>query len=176
MKEFEQWRMQRNEMTNADGKLCPLNLLKCPEISKLNYWLSQFVVEARRENRDPYPARTLSILLVGQNRHCQECDAACRNFTNRKVPHFKQLNRAIQVRSRELCESGVGAVVKHATIITEQDEHALRESKVISDYNFPQTLIVKVNPPPCPTEVMACLMELNLKICCSSWYALFIVD
>ena len=163
-------------MTNANGKLCSSNLLECPKLSELNYWLLQFVVEARRKNRDPYPARTLSNLHAGLNRQCQERDTMCPNFMNRKDPRFEELNRAIQVRSRELHKSGVGAVGKHAAVITEQEEHAFWESKVIGNYNPPHNLIVNVNPPPCPTEVMACLMELNLKICCSFWYALFIVD
>ena len=135
VKVIDQWQMQRKELTNPDGKLYPSNLLDNPKLSELNYWLSRFVVEARRENGDPYPARTLSNLLAGLYRHCQECDAACPKFMNRKDPHFKELNGAIQVRSRELCVSGVGAVVKHAAVIREQEEHALWESKVIGDPN-----------------------------------------
>ena len=135
VKVFEQWRLQRNEMTNDDGKLCPSNLLECPKLTELNYWLSRFVVEARRENGDAYPARTLSNLLAGLYRHCREYDAACPNFMNRKDPVFKELNGAIEVRSRELREAGVGAMVKHAAVISEQEEHALWESKVIGDHN-----------------------------------------
>ena len=143
VKVFEQCRMQRNEMTNADGKLCPSNLLECPELSELNYWLSRFAVEARQENRNAYPARTLSNLLAGLNRHCQECDTVCPNFMNRKDPRFKELNGAIQVRSRELRESGVGAVVKHAAVITEQEEHMLWESKAVV-FGMHSSLLINV--------------------------------
>ena len=52
-----------------------------------------------------------------------------------KDPRFKELNGAIQVRSRQLCESGVGAGVKHTALVREQEEHALWESKVIGDHN-----------------------------------------
>ena len=122
-------------MTNADGNLCPSNLLECPKLSELNYWLSRFVVEAHRENEDSYPARTLTNLLAGLYHRCQECDAACLNFMNCKDPLFKELNVAIQVRSIELHESGVGAVVNHAAVIAEQEEHELWESKVIGNHN-----------------------------------------
>ena len=74
-------------MANANGKLCPSNLLECPKLSELNYWLSQFVVEACQENGDPYPARTLSNLLAGLYHHCQECDAVCPSLMNRKDSH-----------------------------------------------------------------------------------------
>ena len=50
-------------MTNDNGKLCPSNVLDCPKVCELNYWCSQFVVEARQEDGNLYPARTLSNLL-----------------------------------------------------------------------------------------------------------------
>ena len=56
MKLLAQWRVQRNETTNDNSKLCPLNILECPKLCDLNYWLLRFVVEARREHGDPYPA------------------------------------------------------------------------------------------------------------------------
>ena len=46
VKMFEQWRVQTNEATNDDSKLCPSNILKCPKVCDLNYWLSRFVIEA----------------------------------------------------------------------------------------------------------------------------------
>ena len=55
VKVFEQWRVQRNEATNDNGKLCPSNILECPKVRDLNYWLSRFVIEARSENGDPTP-------------------------------------------------------------------------------------------------------------------------
>ena len=67
-------------MTNDDAKLCPSNILECPKLCYLNYWFSRFVVEARREHGDPYPATTLSNLLLRLYRHCREYDAACLNF------------------------------------------------------------------------------------------------
>ena len=72
--------MQRNKTTNDDGKLCPSNILEYPKLCDLNYWISCFVVEARREHGDPYPATTLSNLLSRLHRHCREYDAACPNF------------------------------------------------------------------------------------------------
>ena len=127
VKVFEQWRAQRNATTNNNGKLYPSNVLDCPKACELNYWLSQFVVEARREDGNPYPARTLSNLLAGLYRHCRESDATCPNFMNHKDPVFKELSGAIQVWSRELYEAGVGAVVKHTSVISTEEENALWE-------------------------------------------------
>ena len=40
----------------------------------------------------------------------------------RKDPQFRELTGAIQVKFRELREQGVGAVVKHASVVTPAEE------------------------------------------------------
>ena len=46
--------MERNRATSDDGEMCRSNLLQCPVQVSLNYWLSRFVVGARREDGQPY--------------------------------------------------------------------------------------------------------------------------
>lgn len=50
---------------------------------------------------------------------------------SRKDPAFCDLTGTLQVRYRELRMDGVGAVVKHASIVTPEEEDMLWESKVI---------------------------------------------
>ena len=80
VKVLEQWRVQRNKTTNDNDKLCPSNILECPKLCDLNYCLSRFVVEARREHGHPYLATMISNLLSGLYCHCREYDATCPNF------------------------------------------------------------------------------------------------
>ena len=54
---------------------------------------------------------------------------------NRKDPTFKELNGALQVRYRELREGGVGAVVKHAAVVSPDEEQTLWDSKVVGDHD-----------------------------------------
>lgn len=131
---FEEWRVERNKATSDDGKKCPSNLLECPLQTLLNYWLSRFVVEVRREDGQQYPPTTISNLLAGLYRECRKYDRNCPNFMNRKDPMFKELSGALQVRYRELREAGVGAVVKHAAVVSSEEEDALWVSKVIGDH------------------------------------------
>ena len=49
---------------------------------------------------------------------------------NRKDPSFRDLTGAVQVHYQELRTAGVGAVVKHAPVITAEKESLLWESKV----------------------------------------------
>ena len=97
--------------------MCRSNLLQCPVQVSLNYWLSRFVVEARREDGQPYPPTSISNLLAGLYRECRKYDPNCPNFMNRKDPTFKELNGALQVRYRELREGGVGAqhIIRYRT-------------------------------------------------------------
>ena len=132
---FEEWRAERNRVASGDDRLCPANLFECPAASDLNYWLSRFIVEVRRTDGKPHPASSISNLLAGLYRHCREYNADCPNFMNRKDPAFRDLNGTFQVRYRELRESGVGAVVKHAAVVTPEEEDALWALKVLGDHD-----------------------------------------
>ncbi len=131
---FEEWRAQRNKATSDSGEQCPASLQR-PIGALLNYWLSRFVTEARREDGQPYPPSTISGLLAGLYRNCKQYDRNCLNFMNRKDSQFREITGALQVRYRELRESGVGAVVKHAAVVTPDEENALWESNVIGDHD-----------------------------------------
>ena len=49
---FQSWREQRNKHVTEQ---CPEKLLEEPTVELLNYWLSHFVTEVRREDIKPYP-------------------------------------------------------------------------------------------------------------------------
>ena len=44
---------------------------------------------------------------------------------DKKDPHFCDLTGTIQVRYRELRIKGVGAIVKHAAVVTSEEENLL---------------------------------------------------
>ena len=128
---FQSWREQRNK---SISELCPEKLLEEPTVENLNYWLSRFVIEVRREDGKPYPPASINNILAGLYRYSRSClptGVECPNFMNRKDACFRDLTGAVQVRYRELRTAGVGAVVKHAPVITPEEENMLWESRVI---------------------------------------------
>ena len=127
---FHHWRDARNA---AAEEKCPDDLFSDCNVQKLNYWLSRLVVEVRREDGKPYPASSISNVLAGLYRHAKTVVPNCPNFMNRKDTSFRELTGAIQVRFRELREQGVGAVAKHAAIVSESEEDALWKSGVGTD-------------------------------------------
>ncbi len=132
---FEEWRTNRNLATKDSAEQCPTNLLEQPTSESLNHWLARFVTETRREDGKPYPPSSINGLLAGLYRKCREYDRNCPNFMDRKDTKFRELTGALQVRFRQLRESGVGAITKHAEVITPVEEDALWEMEIIGDHN-----------------------------------------
>lgn len=128
LKVFDDWRHARNATSEEQ---CPENLLIEPEVDKLNYWLSRFVVETRREDGQPYPPSSISNILAGLYRHCKAVVRDFPYFMNRRDQRFRELTGAIQVRFQELRGEGVGAVVKHAAVVTHDEEDTLWKSGII---------------------------------------------
>lgn len=64
LRTFTDWHNERNKHA-ATGYECPLDLLENPEANNLNFWLSRFVIKARHKDGEPYPARSLYLLLAG---------------------------------------------------------------------------------------------------------------
>ena len=134
---FRCWRNQRNAKARVEEQ-CPDDLLENPDALRLNRWLSRFVVECRREDGNPYPPSSICNILAGLYRYSRKFASeggSCPNFMNRNDPLFRDLNGAIQVRFRELREEGIGAVVKHASVVTADEELILWESQVIGDHS-----------------------------------------
>ena len=114
-----------------DG-ICLVDLLKSNNVELLNFWLSRFVVEARREDGNPYPPVTIHNLMSGLYRHSKSkvsSGIAPPNFMN-----CRDLQGALQVYCRQLRIDGIGAFVKHTTIVTLEEENMLWETKVIGDH------------------------------------------
>ena len=135
---FEDWRQQRNAAT-ADQQ-CPENLLENPISDRLNYWLSRFMVEARRADGQPYPATTIYQLLSGLLRYARSKTKDCPNFLDKKDSRFSELSGTCESMARQLREQGVGANIKHAQVITPEEEDKLWDSGAMGIFN-PKVLL-----------------------------------
>ena len=124
LRSFKQWKEHRNSTAT---ELCPEKLLEQPNAELLNYWLARSVVEIRREDGENYPPSSLNNILAGLYRYSKSCipmGSTCPNFMNRR-DRFRELTGALQVISRELREQGVGAIVKHAAVVSPDEEDGL---------------------------------------------------
>jgi hypothetical protein len=101
-------------------------------------------VEARREDRKPYPPASTDNIFVGLYRYIyskskQPKGESCPNCMNKRDLLFCDLMGVLQVRSRVLREEG-GATVWHVPAVTTAEEGLLWESNMIGDH-YPLALL-----------------------------------
>ena len=101
-------------------------------VQKLDYWISFFVLEIRRQDGQCYPPNSLFNIVAGIQRHLRSlanfCDIA---FFNKSSP-FLRLRKALDCRMKELTASGIGVSVKRADPISLDDEISLWNSGVLN--------------------------------------------
>ena len=132
MKVFNSWIEERNKL---GAEKCPSDVLENPDVAVLDKWLSAFVVEVRCEDGQQYPPNTINQLLAGLWRQVRSKTPNAPNFMNRKDHRFGQLNGAISSVFRKLREQGVGASIKHAPVITPEEEDLLWSTGIMGDHN-----------------------------------------
>ena len=66
---FQERMSPRNKESIAEK--CPDDILECPEASKLDFWLSRFVVEVHWTDSQPYPPKSVHQLLHYTCHYCQ---------------------------------------------------------------------------------------------------------
>ena len=136
---FKRRREQRDE--EKDGK-CPKDRLDFAKAKPLDFWLSRFVVKARHKDGKPFPSVTINNILTGLYhslyRYAKSkvpSSEVVRNLMDEKNAAFQDIREALQACFRILRKAGVAASVKHATIVSEEEEDLLWESKVISEHD-----------------------------------------
>jgi len=86
---------------------------------KLDHWLSFFVVEVCRQDKQPYPLFNLVAGVqhfICDGRQCNDLDYFGKNS---KVPRMR---KALDCHMKELTAEGIGVNAKHADAVTLDDE------------------------------------------------------
>ena len=128
LRTFCDWRESRNQNGQHEEIRCPLDLLENAKAEELNHWLSRFVVEARHKDGEPYPARTLYLLLSGLLRYGHSKSKDFPNFMDKKDSRFSELSGVCESVSKQVRKDGVGASVKYAAIVTPEEEDSFHLS------------------------------------------------
>ena len=132
MSVWEKWARDRNRVAKTRQDLyypIPVDLTGEPvTVDKLDYWMSFFVMEARRQDGACYPPNSLLNIVAGVQRYLrnvpQFADVA---FFQKKSSPFSRLRKALDCRMKELTSAGIGVSVKRA-----DDECALWNSGVMN--------------------------------------------
>ncbi len=120
---FDSWCAWRHTQLPDDP--VPVDLLTSNDSAVLNKWLYLFVIETRRMDGKKFPSKTIDCLLAGLLRYMRGKNPAAGNFLDEKNTDFTGLCATRDTVSRALHEEGVGASVKHAGVITREEEDRL---------------------------------------------------
>lgn len=141
IKNFNDWLMARNNKNEGNlSEQVPENLLESSDPVVLCRWLSLFVAETRKQTGQPYPPKTLYILLCGVYRHMKSLNASCPNIMDVKNSEFSPLHTALDNVFRDLRSDGIGSSSKAAEVFTREEENELW-SKGILGVNTPKALL-----------------------------------
>uniref|UniRef100_A0A1X7U4V1 Uncharacterized protein n=1 Tax=Amphimedon queenslandica TaxID=400682 RepID=A0A1X7U4V1_AMPQE len=143
LKNFMDWRAEREQ--HHPLEVCPPDILEKTlyNAEELNKWLCLYILETRRADGQPYPLTTIYHLLSGILRHMRSRDHECPNFLDKKNHHFQQLSSALENMGKQLRCQGIGAEVKHASLITSEEEELLWTSHILSTKD-PKSLLYAV--------------------------------
>ena len=89
----------------------------------INNHLSRFVVETRKSKGDHYPPATF------HQRHMRSKNSGCPNSLDKKDSHFRQLHGTLDSYFHKLHSDGVGKQIKHAEVISSEEEDQLWEKE-----------------------------------------------
>lgn len=141
MKNFVDLSTARNQ--NIPSEQVPQNLLESLDPVILCRWLSLFLAETRKQNGQPYPPKTLYILLCGIHRHMKRLNSSCPNIMDVKNPDFAPLHTSLDNVFRDSRSDGVGSTSESAEVFTKEEENELW-SKGIVGVKTPKSLVRSV--------------------------------
>ena len=93
-------------------------------VHEINFWMSRFVIECRRQDGSEYPATSLKHLVCSVQRHLKE-DLKFEKISFFDSADFADFRRTLDARMKDLNNKGVGAVKKQAEPVTEEIESKL---------------------------------------------------
>ena len=126
---FYSWLQQRSKQQPEDP--CPTDILLTKEPKLLNKWLSLFVLETTKLDGSEYPPKTLHQILCGIQRYMRENAEEPFNIFDKNDHRFRGFRGTCDTEFQRLHQNGVGADVKHAEIITSEEEETLWSAGVL---------------------------------------------
>ena len=121
--------MKHHSMTAPDdGEIPDLHEMSVADINK---HLSRFVVEARKQNADDYPPRSIYLIMCGLLRHMREEGVIDKNFLDEHDSRFKCFQKTLDSRMRMLCSDGLGTIIHQADPIAPKKEAELYKNRSI---------------------------------------------
>lgn len=126
---FEMWRQNRNSI-RSDRYIPDLAKMTTEE---MNFFLGRFVVEARKMDGEPYPPRSLYLIVCGLLRYLRDENVLDKNFLDTSNLLFSEFRKILDARMKELLKLGYGTKTKQAEPLLPENEAVLWDKGVFGD-------------------------------------------
>ena len=103
---------------------------------QLNYWLSKFIYELRKDDNNYYPRDSLISIVAGINSYISKSRPL--NFF--KDEYFSHFMSVLDLTCKRSHEKGVGVIKKQAEVISKDEEELMWNKGILGDKDS-QTLI-----------------------------------
>lgn len=124
---WKDWTAHRRKVCSPVD--CPPHLYICKDV-ELDFWLSRFVLEIRRQDGQPYPPQTLYSIVCGLMRYLRELHPKLNLF---KDVAFAGFHRTLDGEMKRLRSLGIGVQKKRAEPISIDEEGKLWEQKLLGE-------------------------------------------
>ena len=105
---------------------------------EMQYWISKFILEVRKEDGTEYPPKTILSLVMGLQSHIRMKNKVNIDFLN--SPNFIGVRQILDSEMKRLSQKGLGINVRKAEALSVSDEDKLWKSKALGDFN-PRVLV-----------------------------------
>jgi hypothetical protein len=112
---FESWRAHRNGFGDFVQELHDMTT------EEMNYSLGRFIIEARKQDGQPYPPRSLYLIACGLLRHLRDKKVYDKNFLCTQNLEFSEFRKILDARMKELLQMGHGTKVRCSMLVTGTD-------------------------------------------------------
>ena len=103
-------------------------------------WLSLFTIEVRKKDGERYPPATIHMLLCALQRIMRRCNKQPFDIFAKKDMCFWQLHGTMETIFQQLHKDGIGAEIKHAAVISEEEEALLWKEGILGS-SCPRALL-----------------------------------
>lgn len=131
-----EWSKQRKIQNTALREEWPDELLTATP-TRLDYWLSKFVIEVRRNDGQPYPPNSLYNITCGLLRYIRQTKPDINIFQD---SNFFGFRKALDGRMKQLRCNGIGVQTKQAEPLSIEEEDQLWRNGHLGDHS-PQVLL-----------------------------------
>ena len=136
---FEAWKCARNEFvaTNPGSGMSLISpSLQQMTKDEINFAISRFIQEIRKQDGSEYPGKSLRELVLSIQMHLEKLDIKYQFLDD---PDFKQIRNTLDNVMKEMASRGIGTRSKQAQEITEDEEESLWSCSALGDCD-PETL------------------------------------